>query len=67
MAALFDAVCDECGEQHEFYFPDADAFPTGTVFEYVCPITQNTTRVISPDDWNKVGGQCPESVIIHRV
>ena len=46
MAGTWTAKCSECGERHQFLFVDGD-LPDGRVeYEYECPKTNETGRVL---------------------
>lgn len=46
VAVLDDVRCKACGEKHTLYYPDADVLIGDREYDYTCPTTQYTVRLV---------------------
>ena len=63
MVAITHEKCSECGKRHAFCLPNAHMFLDKAVYEYVCPTTGNTARLIAPDHWTEAPTRCPRGSV----
>lgn len=66
MAVTFICKCPDCGQNHQFCFPDRNARAGDAICDYVCPITQNANRVNAPDGQRENRRTCPTGTVIVR-
>jgi hypothetical protein len=64
-AVLHNRYCTACGGQHKLCFPDEDTIYSNREYEYECPSTKRTVRVLK-GTWSEPDDDCPQDAILIR-